>query len=268
VSNLEQATSEALAEPYARVLSNVRTAQVLHADETSWFQRAKQCWLWVATTTSVAAFIIGPKRNRKIAQELIGRKFTGVLVTDQYGVYSWLHDGRRQFCWAHLIRHFRALLDYADTAAFGQQLLDACERLFAQWHRIRDGTLRRRDFPAAAAPLQLEFHQLLEQGAASPSSRVQSLCKGLLRHELALWTFVHRKGVEPTNNAAERALRHGVLWRKTSFGTDSDRGTRFVERVLTVVTTLRLQSRNVLDYLTHAITAHHLRLAPLSPFGG
>ncbi len=255
VSNLEAATSAALAAPFGEAVRHVKSSQVVHADETTWYQRAKLAWLWVAATTKSAVFLIRKHRSANAAQELLGKGYAGVLVADQYPGYKWFSLARRQLCWAHLIRHFRHLLDFTQGKAFGERLLACTEKVFEQWHRIRDGTMKRAALPEAMAPIQAEFARLLREGEAHPYARVRSICKGLVRHERALWTFIHRKGVEPTNNAAERALRHAVLWRKTSFGTDSPRGDRFVERMLTVVMTLRLGKRDVLGYLTDACQA-------------
>lgn len=72
----------------------------------------------------------------------------------------------------------------------------------------------------------------------------------------ALWAFVRVEGVEPTNNTAEQSLRHGVIWRRTSFGTQSEKGSRFVERILTVVMTLKRQNRPVLQHLVESVEAH------------
>ena len=115
---------------------------------------------------------------------------------------------------------------------------------------MRDGTLDRATFTLLVAPLQAELHALLEAGRAIRHAKTRHLCGHLLTLEPALWTFVTVSGVEPTNNSAERALRRAVLWRRRSFGTQSAAGSRFVEHILTAVTTLRQQDREVLDYLT------------------
>lgn len=258
VSNLERATSDALAAPYEQALQHVRRASIVHADETGWFQTAKVAWLWTAVTRTVAVFMIRKSRSAAVAKELLGEHFLGLLVTDGYGSYHWLSHLRRQLCWAHLIRTFRGLLEWPTAAPFGEQLLDFSRRFFSQWHRVRDGTLLRRDFLVALEPLKREFADLLVEGLGSPHPRVRGLCKTLRKHETSLWTFTVRPGVEPTNNAAERALRHAVIWRKTSFGTDSELGSRFVERMLTTVATLRLQQRNVLEFVTAACRAEQL----------
>jgi transposase len=144
-----------------------------------------------------------------------------------------------------------------------------CARqLFHWWHRVRDGTLQRSSFCVYATQLRLEVRALLREGALCADAKGAALCRSLLHYEPALWSFVHEEGVELTNNTAERALRPVVLWRKGSFGTQSRAGSDFVERMLTVVASLRQQQRNVLDYVaTSCEAALHHRPAPslLSP---
>jgi transposase len=134
-------------------------------------------------------------------------------------------------------------------------LLAVEKQLFTAWYRVRDGTLTWADFQVAMLPLMARVHTLLEEGAAGADAKVQGTCRNLLQREAALWTFVWEPGVEPTNNGAERPLRRAVLWRRRSFGTQSEAGSQFVERILTVVTTLRQQRRDVLAYLTDACAA-------------
>jgi transposase len=123
------------------------------------------------------------------------------------------------------------------------------------WHRVRDGTLSRADFQTAMQPIQARVGALLCEGTALACDQTRRTCENILKLEGALWTFVRVEGVEPTNNSAERGLRRAVLWRRRSFGTQSEDGSHFVERVLTAVTTLRQQKRDVLDDLTQACAA-------------
>ncbi len=81
-------------------------------------------------------------------------------------------------------------------------------------------------------------------------------CKQFLKLQVALWTFVDKEGIEPTNNLAEQILRRIVIWRKTSFGTQSQEGTLYLERIMSVVATCKLQNRSVLNFVTDAIQAH------------
>jgi transposase len=256
VSNLEQATSEALEQPFEEARLRVKSSRRAHADETSWREGKTRAWLWTAVTATTVVFLIRARRTAEVAKELLGKNFCGVLVTDQFNAYDWVPASRRQLCWAHLIRHFSALQDHGEDAKrFGQRLLLQTEALFSAWHRARDRTINRAQLTLEVEPIKDQFAALLREGAGAPNKRVATVCKGLIRDEISLWTFIRNMATEPTNNDAERVLRHAVIWRKTSYGTDSERGSRFVERVLTVVATLRLQGRDVLDYVTDACVA-------------
>jgi transposase len=265
VHALAQQVSAAVAAPVAAAQAFVQRQPVLNADETSWPQGRQGCWLWVAVSALVSVFLLRPSRGSVVAKELLGAAYAGSVGSDRYGGYTWLDRLRRQVCWAHLRRDFQAFVDRGgESARIGQALLDASDRLFALWYRVRDGTLSRAAFQDAVVPLRAEVGTLLRAGQALRHAKTGGTCDQLVGLEPALWTFVTVAGVEPTNNAAERALRRAVLWRKRSLGTKTDAGSRFVERLLTTVTTLRQQQRDVLDYLTAACHAATLGCAPPS----
>jgi transposase len=185
----------------------------------------------------------------------------GVMTTDRYPVYTHLEVDKRQVCWAHLRRDFQAMIDRRDRGSgIGEELLCYADILAEQWPRVRDGTCTRESFRREILPwLREEVGRLLEAGWRCGCAKTAGVCGELLGIEASLWTFASRPGVEPTNNAAERAVRHAVCWRKTSYGTDSDRGSRFVERILTVVASCRSQGRDVMEFLAKAIKAHRSR---------
>ena len=264
ISNLEQETSEAIAEPVKEAAAHVQQQPVVHADETGWTEAKKKAWLWVAIAGNVAVFLIRRGRGTDVAKELLGHLFSGILNSDRWGAYNWVKTRRRQLCWAHLIRHFKMFEDHGTKAkALGLALQAQCDLMFDYWHRVRDGTLLRSSFRQYMSPVRREMIRLLHCGTESSSAKVVTKCREILKLQAALFTFVRITGVEPTNNTAERRIRPGVLWRKGSFGTDSENGSRFVERILTVVTTLRMQKRNVLDFLTEAVEARlRGKLAP------
>ncbi len=265
VQALAQQVSAAVAAPVAAAQAFVQTQPVLNADETSWPQGRQGCWLWVAVSALVSVFLLRTSRSSAVAKELLGPTYPGIVGSDRYGGYAWVDRLRRQVCWAHLRRNFQAFVDRGgESAPLGQALLDASDRLFALWYRVRDGTLSRAAFQDAVVPLRAEVGTLLRAGQALRPAKTGGTCDHLVALEPALWTFVSVEGVEPTNNAAERALRRAVLWRKRSLGTKTDAGSRFVERLLTTVTTLRQQQRDVLDYLTTACQAATLGTAPPS----
>ena len=268
ISALEHATSEALREPVAEARRFVQQQPVVHVDETGWREANRRAWLWTAVTQAVTVFVIRCSRGSQVAKELLGEAFAGILVSDRWSGYRWVPSKHRQLCWAHLIRDLRQMAETGDSAAALGEALGMCARqLFHWWHRVRDGTLQRSSFCVYAAQLRMEVRALLLEGALCEDSKGAALCRSLLKHEPALWTFLHREGVELTNNPAERALRPIVLWRKGSFGTQSRAGSEFAERLLTVVATLRQQQRNVLDYVTTACEAvlHHHPAPSLLP---
>jgi transposase len=262
VSKLEATVSRALAPIHAAAHEHVQGKDA-NVDETGWRQGKSKAWLWVAVTSLLTVFLIRPYRNRAAFDALLGLK-PGILTTDRFSAYHHLAPDKRQVCWAHLRRDFQAMIDRKNAgSAIGEDLLFHADILFAHWQRVRDGTLTRAGFDRRYASwLRIEVRTLLELGSASACAKTASACGEILSVEESLWTFSRTAGVEPTNNAAERAVRHAVCWRKTSYGTDSERGSRFVERMLTVVASCRQQGRGVLDFLVQAVTGQKPSLLP------
>jgi transposase len=252
----EDQVSAALAEPVQAVQTYVQHQPVVNVDETGWREKTKRTWLWITTTPLVTLFRVLATRGAKGAQQLLGSVVKCIVGSDRWSGYNWLDPRQRQVCWAHLKRDFQALLERGgESARIGRALLQQVETMFGLWHRVRDSTLSRADFQTAMQPIQTRVGELLREGAILACGKTRRTCQNILKLEVALWTFVRVEGVEPTNNCAERGLRRAVLWRRRSFGTQSRDGSRFVERVLTAVTTLRQQKRDVLDYLTEACAA-------------
>jgi transposase len=265
VGALEQVVSAALATPVAEAAKYVQRQPVRNADETSWPEKSQRRWLWISATPLVTIFRLLKTRGAAGAKALLGEVVWGIIGTDRYAGYHWIDPRQRQLCWAHLKREFIAWSERTgETARIGMALLAAEKQLFTSWYRVREGTLTWADFQVAMLPLMARVRALLEEGVVSADAKVQGTCRNLLKREAALWTFVWESDVDPTNNSAERPLRRAVLWRRRSFGTQSEAGSQFVERILTVVTTLRQQRRDVLDYLTTACTTA-IRKDPAPP---
>ena len=262
VSKLEATVSRAL-EPIHAAAHEATKGADANVDETGWKEGAGKAWLWVAVTKLLTVFLVRPNRNRAAFDDLVGPD-PGVLTTDRFPVYTHLSGRKRQVCWAHLRRDFQAMIDRKNAGSgIGEELMAHADILFAHWPRVRDGTRTRRWFARAHAGwLRAEVRALLARGAACSCPTTAGVCRELLAVEASLWTFTRADGVEPTNNAAERAVRHAVCWRKTSYGTDSARGSRFVERMLTVVASCRQQGRGVLDFLVRAVAGQKPSLLP------
>ncbi len=256
VSNLEAEMSAALQPAHAQAQQAVRDATVKNIDETGWKEAGKKRWLWLATTASVACFLIHTGRGAVGLLALLGGKIKGIIISDRWSVYDRIALRYRQICWAHLKRDFQKLVDLGGAAKkYGQAGLATAAILFDEWALFRGGGSRR-VLQRELEPVRDNLRAWLEVGARCSSHKAVVLCSNLLKLEPALWTFLYKKGVEPTNNHGERLARSGVLWRKISFGCHSERGCRFVERILTVVQTLRLQQRPVLDFLYRTLLAH------------
>jgi transposase len=266
VVDSQRETSEALAQPYVEVVAHAQNAPVKNADETSWVEgkgKKARAWLWTLVTASAIVFMIQKTRATDGALKLLLNGKTrvselvfGVLGTDRHGAYNFWPLRLRQFCWSHLSRDFTAISERSGASGrVGEKLVEETDRMFGWWHRVRDGTLSRADFRVYMRPLRARVEALLAEGLALDDKKTARTCAKLLKATEALWTFVDIEGVDPTNNSAERAVRHGVLYRKLSGGTKSEAGSRFVERILTVHATLRLQKRPILPFLQAACEA-------------
>ena len=256
ISKLERQSAAALEAPYHELAIAVHQAKVINIDEASWRERLKKVWLWATVTPLFTVFTIAGNRSGEVAKTLLGSEDDQVVGSDRFGAYEWIMAGWRQICWAHLRRDFQAMIDRGGGGfTTGGQLLGLSNRLFHHWHRVRDGTLEWGPFQEEMARLRGEVKQALEEGSRCSCAKTAASCFEILKVEEGLWSFARVKGVEPTNNAVERALRHAVIWRRISGGTDSGDGSRFVERMLSVVATCRQQGRNVLEYLTTCFEA-------------
>jgi len=256
VDALCQETSTALAQPVGELAQAVRAVRVANADETRWQQAGKTCWLWVVVTHLVTVFTIAQSRGAAVIKGLLGEDFAGIVTSDRYTAYLWLGTLHRQLCWAHLKRDFQGLVDRGGAAKeVGAPALALVARLFVAWHAARNEPTAWEQLPQTMQPIQDEFRTLLEAGQSSTSAKAAGLCRYLLALWPALWPFVTVPGVQPTNNAAERAIRPAVLWRKQSLGTKTDAGSLFVARMLSVAATCQQQQRPLLDYLTAVCSA-------------
>lgn len=271
VPKLEKRTSAAIAPAVEDARVYVRSQPSAHQDETGWREGNKKAWLWVLATQSVSVFLVDLHRSAEVAKAMLGVDFKGVLTTDRWSAYNWLENRYRQLCWAHLKRDFQAFVERGgESQTLGEALLDHYHQMFSSWHLLEKGHLSRVQFQEQMIPIRQQVGNLLRQGITCSHSATAGTCRDILKRESALWTFVDVEGVQPTNNLAEQKIRPGVLWRNSSFGTQSKAGSRFVERILTVATTLKQQKRNLLDYLTQACEAANFdRSVPsILPAGG
>ena len=206
-----------------------------------------------------------------MARTLLGEDFLGTLTTDRWSGYDWYDKALRQACWSHITRDFQGFIERGGEGdRLGTRLMHERDRFFKWWHRVRDGTLAQEDFEQRMTTVRRTVGRLLRQAEVRAEKKTAGMAREILQLEECLWTFVDVPGIEPTNNSGEQCIRHAVMYRKTSIGTQGPEGSRFVERIFTAVTTLKLQERGVLDFLTETPRTHRRGLPPpsLLPLAG
>jgi len=268
VVKLQNQATAALAPAYEELARQLPTEPVLGIDESPTKEARTKSWLWTFVAGAYTVFAHRTTRAGAVLDELLTAAFAGVVNCDRAKMYG--KQGRLQWCWAHLKRDFQALIDHPDgqVKRLGHDLMRPTKELFRLWARCRDGTIKRQEFERQMQPIRQEIDGLLLRGVFSGNKKLQGMCGPLYDHRERLWTFVDVAGVEPTNNASERALRPAVIWRKLSFGTQSASGSRFVETILTVVETCHRRKRNSFEYITSAVQAHFAGQRPPSLLGG
>ncbi len=268
VVKLQNQATAALRPPYEEAAGRLPKEETLGLDESPNKQGPVKTWLWSFVAATFTVFAIRTTRAATVVQELLGKEFQGVVMCDRAKMYWWLPH--LQWCWAHLKRDFQALIDSNDRQAqrLGRDLMRPTRKLFHHWARYRDGTITRTGLKRLMHPIRHEVESLLLRGLFSENPRLYGICRELYDHREWLWTFLDVEGVEPTNNGSERSLRHPVIWRKLSFGTQSAQGSKFVETILTVVETCRQQSRNVFAFVAEAVQAHFAHQPAPSLFTG
>lgn len=250
---LQNRAAHAVQPAYDELAQQLPAEPVLLIDESPTKQGQAKAWVWTFVAATFTFFACRTSRAAAVAKQLLGEDYAGIINCDRARMY-WAF-GCLQWCWAHLKRDFQALIDSPCTIRkrLGHDLMRETKKLFALWQKVRDGTISRRSFRRQMKPIRARVEDYLARGYFD--ARVSGFCKELWEHRERLWTFVDVEGVEPTNNGAEQALRHAVIWRKLSFGTQSASGSRFVERMLTVIETCRRQKRNVYAWLVDAVQA-------------
>ena len=249
--------SAATLDTFREIRRHIRSSPTLAVDETGWKLRDQTRWVWAAVAPTATYFRIARSRAGREREALLGRDPPGVITTDRWRAYDGHPLEQRQLCWAHLTRNFQGVADAGGSGTlFGHAGVAECERLFSAWRRYSTGEISHAELRLEAKPLRARFRRLLSRGEMSEDRRARALARDLIRLWPALWTFLGTEGVEPTSNAAERALRKPVIQRKLSHGSNSGKGLRFTERMLSISETCRQNEIHLLSYIERAIVAH------------
>lgn len=267
VSAVEKRVSDTLEAPVHEAWEVAEAAAVKHTDATSWLQGGKLRSLWTMATDRVTVFKIMVDGKMATITPWFGA-CKGILVSDRAPVFFFWKMSLRQICWAHLMRRFVSISEQEGPArALGLELLEYTALLFHYWQSYRGDAITREKMQAWMAPVRRHMEACLQRAVDASIQGVSGACADILGHRDALWTFVDRPGVEPTNNHGERELRGFVLWRKRCFGAQSDRGNVFAERIMTVARTARKQRVNVFNFLIACCQAKQEKTPAPSLFG-
>lgn len=256
VIKLQNLVTESTRPAYDELVQSLPEQLAVNVDETPTRQQNQNAWIWTIVSPNCTVFAVRLTKAATVVNSLLGSDYQGVVTSDRAKMYD--HFARHQVCWAHLKRDFEALAQSpTKTAAkLGQALCELTYEVFHHWHRVRDGTVQRPAFLQQMRRLQGQFYLTIEEGLACAESA--GMCDNLLRKFNTLFEFTRSttNAIEPTNNAAERSLRHAVIWKHLSFGTQSASGSRFVETLLSILETCRQQGRDLLDFLRQSLSQH------------
>lgn len=255
VSSCERA-STALAPVDAHIQQVVQQAAEVNSDETSWPMPRGGGWLWTAVAKVATCFRLHQSRGREGLKALLGEQYRGMLMSDRLVTYDILPPGQRQCCWAHLQRNLLGFEErYGADTGWARAMLGLADELFVAWKLYKGGWVDLFGLQQALIPVRTALRDCLVRGLSEPQAKIARFSRKLLGQWESLFAFSRVEGLEPTNNTAERALRHAVLWRKGSFGSRSEEGCRFVERMLSVRATCAQQGRELFGFLAEAIQA-------------
>ena len=266
VCNIHHLAGKILEEPYEKIKRYTLQQAAIHSDETSWYRKGKRQWLWIITGNKAAFFKIDPSRSAATFQKILGKGLQDIpLTTDRYGAYN-SYEGPRQHCWSHLDRDFKKISERDGIdGQIGSRLKEEADEVFSSWRAFREGLITSKELQDYVRAFIIPcINALIQLGAIGQEChpKTQRTCKRLLSDFDCLWTYLYHEAVEPTNNLAERDIRPSVIQRKLSYGTQSDAGEAFVERILSVSVTFKKQAKNIFDYLTDCFIAHN-RDAPI-----
>jgi len=260
VSNVEGTVSQSLKPVHEEVLTAMQAEKIVHIDETGYKECSKNGWAWITSVPAYTCFVLSRSRGKTVAKEMIGDYQGRLFITDRYAVYNWLPDINHQICWAHLKRDFQKISEReGKPGQIGKRLLYIYGQLFGFWKtEYRDELRLSKRQKKRLRYFKNKLLKCLVSGAYCGHKRTERTCENILSLQNSLWHFFENPNIPPTNNHAERQLRPLVISKKLTFGTQSDRGSRFIERIFTVVTSCKQQGRDVFAFITTALQEYFL----------
>lgn len=264
LSAMDKRVSQQLKPSYEQLQQAIQSSELKHCDETTWYQDGQRRVLWTATDGKVALLRITSHRDTLSLKALIGDEVQGVVISDRYSAYRFIKQTQRQLCWAHLLRDFESMSEQEGSlGSWGMQLHLFSQMLLRDWSHHQNASQKQWDTFSSSVLRRRHFVLAVLEDIATLDNRWGGMAREMLKEEHSMWTFLRKRGIPPTNNLAERTLRHAVMWRKSSYGSRSDGGLRFVERGLSVRQTLLNQGRSFFEGLFQLLSTSQFQL--LSP---
>ncbi len=241
--------SEGMQYATKEVYEAVKTASFKNMDETKWNQSGNREYLWAISTQAASFFGILPTRGSIAAKSLLGHEVEGIVTTDRYKAYNFLEPDQHAYCWSHLERNFQRFAESPEPQkSFGERGVSIANALFHVWHLWVAGVLTIWEFDEHILTIRQRLGKLLWSGIYSGDPEIERFSRNLRNQWKSLFLFAKHR-IDPTNNAAERVLRPGVIWRKICMGTRSDEGDVFVGRILTATETCKKQNLSLMSVL-------------------
>lgn len=259
VSNIEHRVSHSLETLHRQIKNKIEQSKVIHIDETGFKQNNRSGWAWMVASEFFSFLQLDYSRGRKVAKKLIGNFIDRTIVSDRYPVYDFLPEYCHQVCWAHLKRDFQKISERSGIAGvIGRRLLHSYGKIFSFWKSSLQQGIDDKRTRKKRRRLKNKLHKNLEFGASCRHPATSRTCQKILGMGKSLWLFLENPEVPATNNLAERQIRPLVIAKKLSFGVQSERGARFIERTYSLVLTCRQQNKNVLAWLQDAIKQYFI----------
>jgi transposase len=251
ISNTEGRVSVLLESKYNKLVDQIEESSYLHLDETSHNNKGKRSWAWVAACKVATVFKLANSRGKKALMSLLP-EYGGLVISDRYAVYNVFDNENRQICLAHLARDFKRFAHSKDTALalIGNDLHSMTQMVFKFYKLYKAGGIERVRYLYIMQKIKDRMlYYLKTVSEMNGCEQAQRVANNILKSFEMMWLFTRNDEIEPTNNFAERQIKHHVKYRKNSFFTWSDRGDRFLERIKSLYATAKLQKLNPLQAL-------------------
>lgn len=258
ISNNEARVAKECKEAYEDIELELSYSKILHIDETSHYNKGKLGWCWMFTSTNSSLLKLTDSRGKKVLENSVFGSSDNIIVTDRYGAYGYFDSENRQLCWSHLARDFERFGNSSNAAVriVGENLRRSAYEVFDTRKMLFAKEIDVLEFLGRAGKLRKRMWECLQEIADLETVvHASRVAKNMMKAEGMMWKFLEDPvNIPMTNNHAERQIRHYVTYRKNSYFTQSDRGNRFLERLISLFLTWKQRKCNPVQNLQNLLT--------------